>query len=201
MPFFTSIAVPDAKPRISQRLENAIYPAVAACVLLYAAMPLDASLQYVVAAAFLLLALLNSVRWLFWNPVATLGRPILAILFSAYLWLVMGFFMLAAALLSRNPLSAAWHTLGIGAVALFILGMMTRVSLGHTGRKIHAGKAVNTAYLLLHGALFARVGFVFAGMPVTAYVWSAALWIATFTVFSLVYARILWLPRVDGKPG
>ncbi|AFM12742.1 NnrS family protein [Turneriella parva DSM 21527] len=201
LPFFTSIAIPEAKPKISQRLENAIFSATLATVAVYALLPLHDVLRYIAAAGLLLLAGLNSVRWVGWNPVASVRRPILAILFSGYLWLLLGLVMLAAALAGGAALSPAWHVLGIGAAAIFIFGMMTRVALGHTGRKIHAGIPVNIAYVLIHGALFIRVGLVFAGMPLTAYTWSGLFWLAAFFIFSLMYANVLWQPRVDGKPG
>jgi uncharacterized protein involved in response to NO len=68
--------------------------------------------------------------------------------------------------------------------------MMTRVALGHTGRKIHAGRLVNAGYLLIHGALFVRVGFVLAGLPLTAYTWSAIFWLLAFVAFSLKYTNV-----------
>lgn len=201
LPFFTSMAIPEAKPRISQRLENAIFPATLAVIALYAVLPPNAGLRYAVAAALVFFAVLNCVRWLYWNPLASLQKPILAILFSGYLWLLLGLVMLAAALASGAAASPAWHVLGIGSAAIFIFGMMTRVSLGHTGRRIEASRLINAAYVLIHAALAARVAFVFAGMPLTAYAWSAAFWLSAFGIFSIEYSGILLRPRVDGKPG
>ncbi|MFZ5629471.1 MAG: NnrS family protein [Spirochaetota bacterium] len=201
LPFFTSLAIPEAKPRVSQRLENSIFPATLLVVVLYSVLPLHEMLRYSVAAGLLAFAGLNSVRWIYWNPLASLRRPILAILFSGYLWLLLGLVMLAATTASGAPASPAWHVLGIGSAAIFIFGMMTRVALGHTGRSIQAGRLINTGYVLIHAALGVRVGFVFAGMPLTAYTWSAVLWLIAFSLFFFVYARILWQPRIDGKPG
>lgn len=201
VPFFTSMAIPEANPKISQRLENAVFPATMATIAVYAMLPLHEVLRYVAATALLLFAALNAVRWLNWNPAASLKKPILAILFSGYLWLLLGLVMLAAALAGATATSPAWHVLGIGSAAIFIFGMMTRVALGHTGRKIHAGRLVNAGYLLIHGALFVRVGFVLAGLPLTAYTWSAIFWLLAFVAFSLKYTNVLWQPRIDGKPG
>jgi uncharacterized protein involved in response to NO len=201
LPFFTAMAIPEAKPRVSQRLENIIFPATLAVATLYAVLPLHDMLRYVVAAGLLVFAALNAVRWLYWNPLASLKKPILAILFSGYLWLLLGLVMLATALASRAATSPAWHVLDIGSAAIFIYGMMTRVSLGHTGRPIRAGKLVQTGYILMHTALAARVGLVLARQPFTAYTWSAVLWLVAFGLFAVVYAGILWQPRIDGKPG
>lgn len=201
LPFFTSLAIPEAKPRVSQRLESAMFPATLVVIGLYAILPLDERIRHIVAASLLIFAALNGVRWIYWNPLASLKKPILAILFSGYLWLLLGLVMLAATTASGAPASPAWHVLGIGSAAIFIFGMMTRVSLGHTGRKIEASRLINAGYVLIHAALAARVGFVFAGMPLTAYVWAASLWLAAFGIFSVLYAGILWQPRIDGKPG
>ncbi len=201
LPFFTSMAIPEAKPKISQRLENVMFPATITLLLVYALLPLHELLKYPVAVALLLFAGLNAVRWIYWNPLASVKKPILAILFSGYLWLLLGLVMLAAALAVNAATSPAWHTLGIGSAAIFIFGMMTRVALGHTGRKIHAGPLINAGYTLIHAALFVRVGLVFAGLPLAAYTWSGLLWLTAFALFSLTYANVLWQPRVDGKPG
>ncbi|HNE19326.1 MAG TPA: NnrS family protein [Turneriella sp.] len=201
LPFFTSLAIPEAKPRISQRLENSIFPMTLFLIAVYAALPLHDSLRYAAAAAILAFAGLNTVRWLNWNPLASWRKPILAILFSGYLWLLLGLMMLAASLVSGAAASPAWHVLGIGSAAIFIFGMMTRVSLGHTGRKIHASPLINAGYVLIHGALVLRVALVLAGLPLAAYTWSAALWLGAFSLFTFIYATILWQPRIDGKPG
>jgi len=201
LPFFTSMAIPEAKPRISQRLENLMFPATISLLIIYAILPLHEALKYPVAAMLLLFAGVNAVRWLYWNPLASVKKPILAILFSGYLWLLLGLVMLAAAHAGNASASPAWHTLGIGSAAIFIFGMMTRVALGHTGRKIQAGALINAGYIIIHAALFVRVGLVFAGMPLAAYNWSGVLWLTAFVLFSLTYAHVLWKPRIDGKPG
>ncbi|NNM60726.1 MAG: hypothetical protein HKM03_00995 [Steroidobacteraceae bacterium] len=55
----------------------------------------------------------------------------------AYAWLPVGLAMKAAALLGGFAIAAFWlHALTIGALSTMILGMMTRVSLGHTGRAL-----------------------------------------------------------------
>ncbi|GAB4422003.1 MAG: NnrS family protein [Turneriella sp.] len=201
LPFFTSMAIPEAKPRVSLHLENSIFPATLLVIALYSVLPLHEMLRYGVAAGLLAFAGLNSVRWIFWNPLVSLRKPILAILFSGYLSLLLGFVMLAVTTASGLPASPAWHVLGIGSATIFIFGMMTRVSLGHTGRRIQTGRLINTGYVLIHAALVVRVGFVFAGLPLTAYTWSAVLWLVAFSLFLALYAKILWQPRIDGKPG
>jgi uncharacterized protein involved in response to NO len=84
-----------------------------------------------------------------------------------------------------------------------IVAVMTRASLGHTGRPLVATRRTTYAYGLLTAAAAVRVfGPVLAFLPYTGIVLlAAALWTAAFALFLSVYAPILVSPRLDGKPG
>lgn len=135
-------------------------------------------------------------RWQGWR---TFADPLVVVLHLAYLWMPVGLgflgLHLAFDLVSR---SAAIHALGAGAMGLLILAVMSRASLGHTGRTLRAGPALASAYTLVFvGALvrvFASVG-LFAGLwPIHL---SAALWAGGFLLFALLYFPILTQPRID----
>ena len=122
----------------------------------------------------------------------------------AYAWLPVGLVLKALALLTGAGIAAFWqHALTIGALATMILGVMTRATLGHTGRPLIAPRSIAVAYLLLAAAAVVRVfGLLwwprnYPGVIVV----SALLWTGAFAVFVAVYAPMLWSPRVDGKPG
>ena len=104
--------------------------------------------------------------------------------------------------------TAAWavhwlHALTIGVAAAMILAVMTRASLGHTGRPLHASRLIGCAYIVLSLAAAMRV-FAPALAP-GAYQWSVmaagTLWICAFAIFMVVYTPILLRPRVDGRQG
>jgi uncharacterized protein involved in response to NO len=81
--------------------------------------------------------------------------------------------------------------------------MMSRVTLGHTGRDMVAPPAATAAFVLLNFAALAR-GIAPALWPerYLALVHSAAgLWILAFALFLAAHAVQLWRPRVDGRPG
>jgi uncharacterized protein involved in response to NO len=90
------------------------------------------------------------------------------------------------------PATAAIHALTAGAVATMILAVMTRASLGHTGRELRAGRATVAIYLCVTlaatlrvvtglGAVDYRVGMEFSG----------GLWALAFALFVLAYAPVL----------
>ena len=88
-----------------------------------------------------------------------------------------------------------------GALATMILGVMTRVSLGHTGRTLQLHRLTVLAYLLLSASVLVRVfGAAGSGLAyINVIVASAALWTAAFAAFLWVYAPILLAPRVTGR--
>jgi uncharacterized protein involved in response to NO len=84
-----------------------------------------------------------------------------------------------------------------------ILAVMTRASLGHTGRPLILDPPITLAYLLLTAAAAVRV-FGLAGLHLNYSVvilWAALLWTTAFALYVVVYAPILCSPRVDGKSG
>jgi len=83
-----------------------------------------------------------------------------------------------------------------------ILAMISRVSLGHTGRKIAVGKVMAAAFILIFLATLVRV---FGSLLITNYSLvlqvSLVLWIGAYAIFISQYARLLTTPRIDGSPG
>ena len=186
--------------RTSRHLDRFV---IAAMVL---AIPVDIVWPGGTPAGLLALAagLGQAVRLAGWQGWRTLGEPIVWILHAAYLWLPIGLLLKAGWFLGGLPWAAHWvHALGAGAAATMILAVMTRASLGHTGRELRVTPPVTAAYLLLLAAVAARV-FGHAWLPLgytTTVAMAGALWLLAFLLYSLAYAPILLLPRADGKPG
>ena len=87
----------------------------------------------------ILAALANCPKLLRWQALRTFAEPLLTILHVGYLWLIAGSALLGASMFTNLvPLSAAIHAMTAGAIGTMILAVMTRVSLGHTGRPLHA---------------------------------------------------------------
>ena len=83
------------------------------------------------------------------------------------------------------------------------VGMMARVSLGHTGRDIYAPRPVlRVCFGLLMIAATVRVWLPLTGVSyLVVIITSQVAWVAAFALFIGMYAPILLTPRVDGKPG
>jgi uncharacterized protein involved in response to NO len=151
-----------------------------------------------------LAALAHTWRLSGWRSFRTGGEPILWIMHVAYAWLPLGLALKAFAILGDASWASRWqHALATGAMATMILAVMTRTALGHTGRPLVVPRAIAVAYLLLTFTALLRT-FGIAWFPahyLLTLAVSAVAWSACFGIFLVVYAPILWRPRVDEKPG
>lgn len=138
-----------------------------------------------------------------WRGLATAAEPLLLVLHVAYAWLGTGFLLLGLSAAGLPiPETAALHALTVGGIGGVILGMMTRVALGHTGRPLQAARIIQLAYALLGFAAIVRTfGPLDAGSITLAYTGSGLLWIAGFGLFVWHYAPILTQPRADQPNG
>jgi uncharacterized protein involved in response to NO len=185
-------------PGSRTRLESTLVPLTIAAGLSQSLMPsgVVTGLLCISAGAAHLLRLSG------WRGLATTAEPLLLVLHVAYGWLGVGFLLLGAVALGMAlPETAALHALTVGGIGGVILGMITRVALGHTGRPLHAARLIQIAYLLLNvSALVRSFGPLDASSIALAYTGSGLLWIAAFGLFVWHYAPILVQPRAD-QPG
>jgi uncharacterized protein involved in response to NO len=146
----------------------------------------------------------QGVRLSRWHGHRTARDPLLWVLHLGYAWLAAGLMLKAIWLLAAIPFAEKWmHGLTVGAFATMILAVMTRASLGHTGRALIARTAIAACYAFISVSALVRV-FVPALFP-TRYAAviaiSAIFWIVAFGIFLLIFAPILTKPRTDGRPG
>ncbi len=134
-----------------------------------------------------------------WRGLATLGEPILFVLHTGYGWLCAALMLLGFANLLPDtiPQSSALHALTAGAIGTTTLGVMTRASLGHTGRAIVADRFVVTMYVMIFaGALLRVVAPLLDLLYLRLLVGGGALWAGAFLLFAVRYAPILWSRRL-----
>jgi uncharacterized protein involved in response to NO len=133
-----------------------------------------------------------------WRGQATLREPLIWILHLGYGWLSLGFLLLALSSLTPTlPQSVALHALTVGAIGTMMLAVMTRASLGHTGRPLTAGPGTTTIYALVTLAAVLRLVASFAGSRHLIFLSLAAVaWSGAFGLFALLYSRPLSAPRV-----
>jgi len=155
------------------------------------------SAAFAAAAGVLLLA-----RMRYWGSLRTGREPLLWILHVGTLWLPIGLLLRAASALTPVvPESSSLHALTAGAIGLLTLGMMARVSLGHTGRMLKAPRGMQASFLCLLVAGLVRVAAPL--LPSSQYLLLLALatvaWSAAFCLFLIRYWTILVSPRADAR--
>ena len=143
-------------------------------------------------------AIANAARLAGWRGLAVRREPILWSLHLAFCLVVLGYAVLAGAHLSGQLSEiAALHLLAIGAVGGMTLAMMTRASLGHTGRALIVARPIALAYLTIATAALVRaVGVeLFPAAYYEVMFVSGGLWITGFALFVWVYVPILGTPK------
>jgi len=150
-----------------------------------------------------LAACANGARLAGWYTPRYWRVPLLWVLHLGYGWIILGFYLKAGTALGLVPPQFTIHAFTVGGIGVLTLGMMARVSLGHTGRPLKVGAAMTSAFVLINLAAVGR-GLLPPFFPQffsQLIVASGAFWIAAFTIFIIVYTPILIQPRVDGRPG
>jgi len=151
-----------------------------------------------------LAAAVHGLRLYHWRGWHARREPLLWILHVGYGWIVLALLLKGLAAFTADVGAAAWiHALGVGGAATLILGVMTRVAVGHTGRALRLRRGGLVIYGAVLAAGLARVAIAL-GIPLYG-VWTypliAVCWVAAFGLFAALYWPVLSRPRVDGRPG
>jgi uncharacterized protein involved in response to NO len=199
IPGFTTNSVPGVKPIVDKKRDWIALGLVGLASIAWTlslAAPIMAALAFAASCAQLL-------RLIGWKSYRTLQQPLLWILHLSYAWICIGFLLLGLAELHLVAPSAAFHALTVGSMAGLILGMMTRTTLGHTGRLLKAGRKELAMYALVQGGAVARVcaSIDVLGMRDGALLVATVAWCSAFLLYLIVYAPYLCRARVDGREG
>ncbi len=195
IPFFTERALPSVHLRRWPILDGLC---IATLIALVIADLLDE--QRTVVATAGAAALVHTARWTGWWTREVWKRPMLWVLYLGYGWLIVGFGLRACAGAGLVPGTLATHAWTAGAIGVMTLGMMVRVTLGHTGRPVvHAPKPAVWAFVLINLAALARVLAPLAAPAhyVELVVYSGVLWIAAFVLVLAVCGPMLLKPRAE----
>ena len=159
---------------------------------------------WITAALAFAAAVLHGIRLAGWYTPKFWAVPLLWVLHLGYAWIVLGFVLTG---LSATGLAAlagsALHAFTAGGIGVLTLGMVARVSLGHTGRLLEPASVMTLAFVAINLAALLRVmlPLFFPELTGIAMTVSGLTWMAAWVVFVVIYAPILLNPRVDGKPG
>lgn len=147
---------------------------------------------------------ITTIRLFGWHTKGIWKKPLLWSLFIAFIFIDIGFLLFAMSDLFKLPVSLAFHAFSYGGIGIMTLGMMSRVSLGHTGRNIDSppsGLSVSFILLMLGG--ISRIFLPMLDMDhyVAWIIFSQVLWAVAHLIFVFAYAQILIKPRIDGQFG
>lgn len=204
IPFFTARATKTPKVESLAWLEKLSLSSIWLSVAGWLLLPRIDAVNWLLALLLLVASVSHLIRLARWNSQLTLGTPLLWVLHLGYLFIPIGLAILAAALLKLGPsVSLASHWLTAGALGTVVLGMIARVSLGHSGRPLEIGRPVIVAFVLiiLAGLIRSLLPMVSPALNSQAYHSSALAWIVAFGIYCWVYWPILTKPRIDGRPG
>ncbi|GGF43457.1 protein NnrS [Aliidongia dinghuensis] len=146
-----------------------------------------------IGALLLGAAALNAWRLARWRGLATRAEPLLLILHVGYGWMVAGTALLGCSILADTvPETAALHTLTTGAFGTMILAVMTRATLGHTGRALTASRWTVGIYAAVTLAALSRIAAALGWGPDRVVLdLSATLWGIAFCLFLACYGPML----------
>lgn len=135
----------------------------------------------------------NVARLVRWQGRQTIAEPLVLILHVAYAFVPIGFGLLALGNIAPNVVAptGALHGWTAGAIALMTLAVMTRASLGHTGRPLKATPPIIAIYCAAVLAALARIAAAFGLMREPMLHLSALAWVGAFGGFVIVYAPLL----------
>ena len=158
----------------------------------------------ITAVLALLLFFLHSWRLIGWHHPGIWKKTLLWTLYLGYLWIVFGFLLKAISVFAGVSPYLAIHSFAYGGIGLITIGMMARVTLGHTGRNVFSPPGILLPIFLLL-AVGAVIRVVLPLLATSHYgLWigvSQALWALAFLGMALFYVPMLIKVRIDGRPG
>ncbi len=176
--------------------------AILSLVLIILALVFAKQEEAILAGTAFLSTIIHALRLRRYHTRRILDDPMVWILHVGYGWVILGLFLTGVSALGFLPFSIALHAFTAGAIGSMTLGMMCRVTLGHTGRNKIATNLTILSFLLMQCAAFMRVfGLMIA--PDYSIEWiigSSTLWILCFVLYIMIYAPMLWKPDLVEVP-
>lgn len=173
-----------------QGFDKAALIALMVALALWVAWPLGA----LTGVALALAGVLHALRLARWAGHRTLAEPLVTVLHAGYAFVPLGALALAAEILLPGSfgMAGAQHFWMAGAIGLMTLAVMTRATLGHTGKELKAGAGTVVIYLALILSVFARVSAsIWPELSGPLHTMAGLLWILAFGSFAVIYGALL----------
>ena len=124
-----------------------------------------------------------------WRGLATVREPLLAILHVGYGWVAAGLMLIGLnGFFAWTVPGAPLHALTVGAIGTMTLAVMTRASLGHSGRPLAAGAGTVAIYTLVSLAALLRLAAPLTGEVAEVIAFAGLAWTGAFALFAILYA-------------
>lgn len=148
-------------------------------------------------------AVIHFVRVAGWYSNKIWQVPLVWILQIAYAWFVIGFIIKGLMIFNINESIFSYHAFTVGGIGIMTLGMMARVSIGHTGRDMVLNNWMVLSFILINIAAIVRVIMpIFMSDHYLQLMQLAGwLWVLAFVIFAIVYIPMLIRARIDGREG
>ncbi|SOC16779.1 NnrS family protein [Rhodobacter maris] len=151
----------------------------------------------VIGTAELTLGVAQLFRIARWQGWAVRGEPILAVLHGAMALVGLGALLQGLAAFGIGSEIGAMHFSAVGGIGTMVMAVMSRATLGHTGRALRAPFPVALAYALI--PLAALIRWAAAVGPLALYypgtILAATLWALAFALYLIALAPALLGPR------
>jgi uncharacterized protein involved in response to NO len=157
--------------------------------------------ERLIALALLAAGFTNALRLVRWRGQRTLAEPLVAVLHLGYAWIPAGLVLSGIGAWSPDlvPAAAGLHALTAGAIGTMTLAVMTRATLGHTGRALTADRGTVLIYACVSlGALFRVIAAIIPDLPMLSL--SAVLWAGAFLLFAAIYGPLLCRAELGRVP-
>ena len=177
------------------------YDAIAIAVAMIAIASWIAIPESLLTAAFAVVAgIVHTVRLVRWKGILSFSEPLVTVLHAGYGFVPLGFLLLGLSIVRPDILlpSAAIHGWTAGAVGLMTLAVMTRATLGHSGRDLTASPGIVAIYMAAGTGAFARIAAGFDFEPEFMLKLGALGWMLAFGGFCALFAPLLAGTRRTG---
>ncbi len=151
-----------------------------------------------------LMFLITTIRIIGWYTPGIWSNPLLWCFYVALFFIDVGFLLFILSKYFAISPYLSVHAFAFGAIGVITVGMMARVSTGHTGRSLaNLPKSILLALLLLSLGAMIRVflPLIASNFYPTWVFLSGILWLCAFSLFLFTFIPYWLKPRVDNKYG
>ncbi|MCY3730743.1 MAG: NnrS family protein [Rhodospirillaceae bacterium] len=180
----------DAQPAAFGRFDGLVLALTLLALATWVMLPRASETGYLLLAS----GFTQAARLTRWRGPYTGREPLLWILHVGYTFVPLGMLGVGVAILWPDTLAlaSAQHLWMAGAIGVMTLAVMTRATLGHSGRALTAGAGTVAIYSLVITSVLARLaGGVLPDQAMALWTLASLLWCCGFAGFVLLYGRLL----------